>query len=348
MTWTIPAALAALMAALMLAAAVSSLVGTGLVLRLLRARAILDHPNERSSHDRAVPRGGGIAVMAVAAGGWALLAWWQGFSINLLAAAGLAAALAAVSFLDDLRGLPVLRRLMLQALAVALGCLLLPETPVFQGLLPGVADRLLAGFFWLWFINLFNFMDGIDGITAVEAGSIGLGIVLLTALGGTTLGGAPELGPPAAIVAGAVLGFGVWNWHPAKIFLGDVGSVGLGFLLGWLLLSLAAQGQWLPALLLPLYYLTDATWTLLRRMLRGEKFWRAHRSHFYQHAARGLGNHGAVSLRVLGCNLVLMAEALFLDGWMALALGGVAVALLLYNFATIKEQPSAVDGADET
>ena len=322
--------------------------GAGALRGVLRARAILDHPNERSSHAAPVPRGAGIAVVGAALVAWAL-AMALGFAAVIDAPVLVGAlVLALVSWVDDVRGLGAPPRLAAQLAVVAFVMVAAPPGLAFQGWLPAPLDHVIVAIAWLWFVNLFNFMDGIDGITAVEAGSIGLGIVLLTALGGTTLGGAPELGPPAAIVAGAVLGFGVWNWHPAKIFLGDVGSVGLGFLLGWLLLSLAAQGQWLPALLLPLYYLTDATWTLLRRMLRGEKFWRAHRSHFYQHAARGLGNHGAVSLRVLGCNLVLMAAALFLDGWMALALGGVAVALLLYNFATIKEQPSAVDGADET
>ena len=329
MSWSLSIALAA-------AACIVTALATGGLVRLLSARAILDHPNERSSHDRAVPRGGGIAVMAVVVAAWCLLAWRGampvGDSFNLAAAALLAAALAGYSFLDDLRGLPALQRLVLQTLAVALGSLALPDDLVFQGLLPPVADRLAAGFCWLWFINLFNFMDGIDGITAVEAGSIGIGIALIAYASGS----ATELAAPAAILAGAAVGFGFWNWRPAKIFLGDVGSVGLGFLLGWLLLSLAAAGHWVPALLLALYYLADATWTLMRRMLRGERFWRAHRSHFYQYAARRCGDHGQVALLILACNGALLAAALWAamggSRWLALALGGAAVALLLYYF----------------
>ena len=114
---------------------------TALVLRQLRTRAILDHPNERSSHDRAVPRGGGIAVMAVVAVGWCLLAWWRGDGYQLFALSAIAAGLAAASFVDDLRGLPALPRLALQTVAVALACLLLPEAPVFQGLLPPVVTE---------------------------------------------------------------------------------------------------------------------------------------------------------------------------------------------------------------
>ena len=320
-----------------LAACIVTYLATGAVLRLLTARAILDHANERSSHAGAVPRGGGIAVMAVIIAAWCALAWLApgkvGDSFNITAIALLAAGLAGFSFLDDLSNLPTLQRLMMQLLAVALGCLVLPDSPVFQGLLPPVADRLAAGFCWLWFINLFNFMDGIDGITAVEAGSIGVGIALITQISGA--GG--DLAALSAIAAGAVIGFGVLNWRPAKIFLGDVGSVGLGFLLGWLLLSLAAAGQWLPALLLSLYYLCDATWTLLRRIVRGEKFWQAHRSHFYQHAAQACGDHGRIALLILTCNLLLIAAALWaaLGGnqWLALILGGAAVAFLLWYFA---------------
>ncbi len=339
MSWSLAIAVAA-------AACIVTVLATGALLRLLTARAILDHPNERSSHDRAVPRGGGIAVMAVIVAAWCLLAW-RGVTTasepsNMIIVALLAAALAGYSFLDDLRGLPALQRLLLQTLTVALGCLALPDSPVFQGLLPPVADRLAAGFLWLWFVNLFNFMDGIDGITVVETSSIGIGIFLIVQASGIAV----HLAAPAAVLAGAAVGFGFWNWRPAKIFLGDVGSVGLGYLSGWLLLSLAAAGQWIPALLLALYYLCDATWTLLRRVLRGEPFWRAHRSHFYQYAVRRSGDHGHVALLILACNGALVAAALWAalgsGGWAALTLGGIAVALLLYYFARMKIR----DGAD--
>ena len=325
-----------------------SYLATWVVLRMLRARAILDHANERSSHLGAVPRGGGIAVIGVMIVGWSSYAQYVGDDFNLVAIALLAAGLAGISFIDDLRGLPTLQRLILQILAVALGCLVLPDAPVFQGLLPPVADRLAAGFFWLWFVNLFNFMDGIDGITTVEAGSIGIAVALLAYFAGDMM----HLATPGVILAGAVIGFGIWNWRPAKIFLGDVGSVGLGFLLGWLLLSLAAGGHWAPALLLPLYYLADATWTLLRRMLRGEKFWQAHRSHLYQHAARSLGDHAWVSLIILGCNCILVAAASWsvLGGgpWWALLIGGVAVTGLLWYFSRLKDQATNENKAEQS
>ena len=112
-------------------------------------------------------------------------------------------------------------------------------------------------------------------------------------------------------MAGAAgLGFLVWNWHPARIFLGDVGSVPLGYLIGWLLLLAAAKGYWAPALILPLYYLADASLTLARRVLRRAAFWEAHREHFYQRALARDGNHAAVARMVFWGDAVLVLLAL--------------------------------------
>ncbi|MDA0652432.1 MAG: glycosyltransferase family 4 protein [Proteobacteria bacterium] len=302
MSWTLSIAMAA-------AACIVTVLATGALVRLLGARAILDHPNERSSHDRAVPRGGGIAVMAVIVAAWCLLAWPGAMAIadssNLIVIALLAIALAGYSFLDDLRGLPALQRLLLQSVAVALGCLALPDSPVFQGLLPPVADRLAAGFVWLWFINLFNFMDGIDGIAGVEAFAIGVGIY---AIGALFMPIAASHGQGLAIAA-AMAGFLIWNWHPARIFLGDVGSIPLGFLLGWLLLDLAVHGLWHAALILPLYYLADASLTLTRRLLRGAAIWQAHREHCYQVAVQRGRSHSAVVRAIALTNLLLVGLA---------------------------------------
>jgi len=114
----------------------------------------------------------------------------------------------------------------------------------------------------------------------------------------------------ALAVAAATAGFLAWNWHPAKIFLGDIGSVGLGYLLAWLLLALAAMGEWEAALILPLYYLADATITLLRRLARKEKVWQAHREHYYQQAVQNGRSHARVSAAVATTNLALVALAL--------------------------------------
>ena len=298
---------------------VASFGGTGLILRFLKKRAILDHPNERSSHSTPTPKGAGITVIAVVLSAWLGLAWGTPAAGATAVVSAAALGLAALSWIDDLRGLNSAWRLLGQGAAVVFVLTSAPaENPFFSGLLPGILDPLAAGLLWLWFINLFNFMDGIDGIAGVETASIGLGATLVAATAGL---------PPAFSVYGltlfaAALGFLWWNWHPAQIFLGDVGSVPLGFLLGWLLLEMAAKGQWAAALILPLYYLADATITLIRRGLRGEKVWQAHREHFYQQGVKRGLSHAQVVGHVLWVNVLLVVLAVMAAG----GLTGVAVA----------------------
>ena len=285
-------------------AAVSALA-TGALVGPLRRRAILDRPNTRSSHARPTPRGGGLAVVPIALAAWVAGAGFDlpGGMVVILCGA---AALALLSWIDDLRSLPPALRLLVQAAVVGVGIWWLDDHGmVFQGLLPAWLDALAAAILWLWFLNLFNFMDGIDGISGVETVSIGAGLAVLAAQAGDA--------PPAwfgATLAAAAAGFLVWNWHPARIFLGDVGSVPLGFLLGFLLLALAARGYWAAALILPAYYLADATITLACRAWRRERVWRPHAEHYYQRAVRSGMSHAQVSLAVLAADLLLIGLAL--------------------------------------
>lgn len=298
----------------------ASFAGTGLILRLLRSRAILDHPNERSSHSRPTPKGAGIVVVAVVLAAWLGLGWGTPVAGTTRVVVAAAFGLALLSWLDDLKGLNPLVRLMGHVAAVAAVLVLAPPaTPFFGGLLPGPLDMAAAALLWVWFINLFNFMDGIDGIAGTETVAIGLGVALVAAA--TPL--SPAFVVYGLVAAVSALGFLWWNWHPARIFLGDVGSVPLGFLLGWLLLGLAKNGQWAPALILPLYYLADATITLVRRALRGEPVWRAHREHFYQLAVKHGLSHAQVVLHVLWVNVILILLAVAAaQGWVAAALAG--------------------------
>jgi UDP-N-acetylmuramyl pentapeptide phosphotransferase/UDP-N-acetylglucosamine-1-phosphate transferase len=298
-------------------------VGTYFVRRWLLRFAVLDAPNQRSSHSIPTPRGGGLAVVTVLVIVWGAVG--RGDGLLLL----LALALAALSWLDDLKGLPAAMRLVGQAAAVGIGVLALPPEPVFQGLLPMSLDRAVTALLWLWFVNLYNFMDGIDGITGVETAVIGLGVLLLAVLAAY-----PSVALRGAALFGVALGFLIWNWHPARIFLGDVGSVVLGFLIGWLLLDLATRGLWAAALLLPLYHLADATWTLGRRLLRGERVWQAHRSHFYQRATPAPIDHPRVAGLVAALGTVLIVCALWSVAAPipALIAGGATTALLLWWF----------------
>ena len=329
----------------LIAVGASALLSAGLIvlLRPLLVRYALARPNARSSHKAPTPQGGGIAVIAatllVATAALALVGQLQVSVSVWVAVAGSSILLAIIGAIDDMRPLPELVRLISQALAVVIvvavagnGARVLPEAiPLWLEL--GLA--VLAG---LWFVNLVNFMDGIDWITVAE-------IVPITAL--IACLGAVDLMPVwiavvGAALCGAMLGFAPFNRPVAKLFLGDVGSLPIGLLVGWLLLKLAAMGALAAALLLPLYYLADATVTLLRRLAAGERVWEAHRSHYYQQAIDRNGfSVTAVVTHVFVLNLALAALALVTivwPGWPvqvgAVALGAALVAAVLRRFAT--------------
>ena len=293
----------------------------GRVISFLSKRAVMDVPNERSSHFSPVPRGGGLMVIVPVLLLWLVLAAAGVAPIETFWIVLLTVLLAALSWMDDRKGLSVLIRLGVQVVAVGIAVTVIsPTYLVFQGLVSWPIDRFLSALLWIWFVNLFNFMDGIDGISGVETMTIGGGLFAVTLLAGAGLGA----GALGLLVAGAALGFLRWNWPPAKVFLGDVGSVPLGFLLGWLLLELAAGGLWSAALILPLYYLADASITLGRRAINGERVWQAHRSHFYQRAAAAVGNHKPVTVSVALTNVGLFAAALLSVAFPLTALGAAA------------------------
>src|ERR1700681_672623 len=321
-------ALLAVVAAAMLSAAMTWSI------RPLLLRHLLAKPNARSSHHIPTPQGAGIAVVAatlVIAG--AILGGRDALSSSFpVAVFGATLFIAVVGFADDLKSIPVLTRLALQATAVGAILVASPADLRIVPAFPLWIERgllLLAG---LWFVNLVNFMDGLDWMTVAEVVPITGAMVILGSLGGFPL--------PATIVAaalcGAMLGFAPFNRPVATIFLGDVGSLPIGLLLGWCLLQLAFNQQIVAALLLPLYYLSDASVTLLRRLVRGEPFWAAHRSHFYQ---RGTDN-GFTVLRVvsevfaLNIALALLAMASAMTQSSAtnvlfFAFGSIAVAFVL-------------------
>jgi UDP-N-acetylmuramyl pentapeptide phosphotransferase/UDP-N-acetylglucosamine-1-phosphate transferase len=252
---------------------VSALVSTLLARRLLPVP--MDRPNARSLHANPVPRAGGVAILA----GWsAVLPWLEPDACY----AAPAAALFLVSLADDVSGVRVAWRLLAQLLASAGFVLCLSET----GFVAGVATVLAL----VWMTNLFNFMDGSDGLAAGMA-AFGFGSYALAAW----LAGMPEFGLLNGALAAACLGFLLLNFHPARIFLGDAGSVPLGFLAGALGMWGVSRGCW-PASFPPLVFLpfvADATVTLVRRFLRGVPVWQAHREHYYQRLVQlGWGHRG--------------------------------------------------------
>lgn len=254
-------------------------------LRPLLLRYAMARPSARSSHKEPTPQGGGIAVLA-----GAILALLLALTVSplpgtardeLIPVLAAAALLAVVGAWDDIQPLPPGVRLALQALCVGLVLMLAaPDLRLFPEVLPVAVERGVALLAGIWFVNLVNFMDGLDWITVA-------GIVPLS--GALALAGVfglldPATGWLAAALCGGLLGFAPFNRPTARLFLGDVGSLPIGLLTAYLLYRLAGTGALTAALLLPLYHVADATITLLRRLWRRERIWEAHRSHFYQQA----------------------------------------------------------------
>jgi UDP-N-acetylmuramyl pentapeptide phosphotransferase/UDP-N-acetylglucosamine-1-phosphate transferase len=299
---------------------------TGLYRRAMIANGRLATPNERSMHAVPVPVGAGVAIVAVALSLWPLSQGLALQSRHIVLGVTLAG-LAALSWVDDRHSLPPAVRLAAQVLAIAV--LLASLEPQLRALpaLPLAVERFLLGLAWLWFVNLFNFMDGIDGLAGSEAVAVAAGYLVIATL--ADLRG--PLWELTLIVAAATACYLSWNWHPARVFMGDAGSIPLGFLLGWLMIDLALNGHWPAAVILPLYFAADATLTLAKRVLRGQKPWQAHRDHFYQRAVLGGAAPLGVVWRVNAANAALMALALISLRHPAIALTGAAaiVAALL-------------------
>ena len=302
---------------------------TEVVRRVLVARAVMDVPNDRSSHKVPVPRGGGWAILAVVFPALVGAAVFMDRDLRHFSLICAVIMLAGISGLDDRIGVSARMRLSLHILAACLGSLSFsPQEVLFGGVVPYWLDRAVMIVGWAWFMNLYNFMDGIDGITGVETISIATGLCLVMGAAGVDNVFVDYL---TLILTGACLGFLAHNWHPARIFLGDVGSVPLGYLAGFGLLSLAVSGHLIPALLLPLYYLADSGVTITRRALRGEKIWQAHREHFYQKAALGVGKHDRVVIWIAVGNAGLIVAAMLAVshplGGLGMGIGVVAILL---------------------
>jgi UDP-N-acetylmuramyl pentapeptide phosphotransferase/UDP-N-acetylglucosamine-1-phosphate transferase len=327
----------AIMASAIAAAALCA--GLTPMLRPLLIRYALARPNARSSHVIPTPQGAGIAVIGATllVAGIAILSVLTAQPLALWTVFGTTVVIAAIGAADDLHPISVAPRLALQAVAVGAVLFAFPADLRIVHSCPIWIERgtlLLAA---LWFVNLVNFMDGLDWMTVAEVIPV-TGALVVSGLWG-------ELPPAATIVAaalgGAMAGFAPFNRPVAQIFLGDVGSLPIGLLLGWCFLELAFQQHLAAAILLPLYYLADASITLLRRLVKREAVWLAHRSHFYQRAT----DNGFTVLQVVGrvfaLNIALAMLAglsIYLDSTKTdlglLALGAGAVAVVLRQFST--------------
>jgi UDP-N-acetylmuramyl pentapeptide phosphotransferase/UDP-N-acetylglucosamine-1-phosphate transferase len=306
-----------------------------LLLPMFRRHA-LARPNARSSHSAPTPQGGGVAVIlavAIALGAdGALIGLERTALVDLLPLGAAIVLLTIVGAIDDMFPIAPLWRLAVQGVAVILMVSTMPVELRAIPIVPIAIERAAEIVAALWFVNLVNFMDGIDWMTVTETVPVTASILIFALFGAAP----PPAGPVALALCGAILGFAPFNRPVAKLFLGDVGSLPIGLLLFWLLLQLAGSGHLTAAVLLPLYYVADTSITLLRRLWRGERITEAHRTHFYQLAVvRGFSVMTVVQ-SVLAVNLalaVLAALSIRISSvafdLLALAGGGTLVAALL-------------------
>jgi UDP-N-acetylmuramyl pentapeptide phosphotransferase/UDP-N-acetylglucosamine-1-phosphate transferase len=320
----------------------------GLIWLLMPAlrRYALARPNARSSHSTPTPQGAGLAVVAVSLTAVAAVTLFAPLPPDavggLLPFVAAIVLLAAIGFIDDVRPLSPWLRLAGQAAAAASLLAALPDSARALPLLPLSLELLICGVGLVWFINLTNFIDGIDGITVVGFLPMLAGLGVLAAMAT----------PPAMFdltvtvaLAGALIGFWPFNRHVARVFLGDVGSLAIGGMVGWLLLSAAGSGRLVSALILALYVLADTGMTLLYRWRRGERLSEAHREHFYQRAVAGGMPVPHVTGRVLVLGSVLMMLALLAAAtelaWLppvCLGLALLATGALLRGFETVHQR----------
>jgi UDP-N-acetylmuramyl pentapeptide phosphotransferase/UDP-N-acetylglucosamine-1-phosphate transferase len=301
---------------------------TLLCMPLFRAYAMA-RPNARSSHSTPVPQGGGLAVVLATLSAVLLDVVSGASSANggLVIVCVASLLIGVTGALDDIRDLPVVPRLGGQLVAVALAVWAgLESGQLFR--LPFAVEFALLVIAGTWFVNLTNFMDGIDGITLAAFLPLAAGAVLL----GDKAYLSREGGLLAVFFIGALAGFVFFNFPRARLFLGDVGSLPIGLIGGVLLLDMAQHGALAAAIILPLYHFTDATLTLLKRIMRSEKVWVAHRQHAYQNAVDGGWSHRRVSGIVLSLNIGLVGLAMLTLGKSTMVqsmLVGVALAAVM-------------------
>ncbi len=308
-------------------------------LRPLLIRYVMAVPNARSSHKRATPQGAGIAVIAALLVVALAVQLWRpeaasGPALFPVILAGVV--LSALGLIDDARSLPVWLRFAVQtAAALLLAFTLPPDLRIFHDAVPLWAERALIVFGAVYLINAINFLDGIDLITVAQVVPMTLGVAMLAFLGAVPT----NIGTLALVLCGAMAGFAFFNRHPAKVFLGDAGSLPIGLLLA-LMLTYVAGTSLAAALLLALYTLLDSGVTLIRRSYNREAIFTAHRSHFYQRAVISGMSVPEVSLRVFVLCLLLASLAVatalthsHVVHLLLLALGAGATGYVLYGFS---------------
>jgi UDP-N-acetylmuramyl pentapeptide phosphotransferase/UDP-N-acetylglucosamine-1-phosphate transferase len=305
-------------------AAFLSFVGTYSLRHLSGMFGTLRQPNARDNHKKPVPKGAGIAVMISAISFLCVL----GTNGNVLFALTM---LTFVSAIDDYKGLSPLIRLVFHVMAAIIIVGQLPTQ--IAPMIPYAIEYAVLVLGLVWFMNMYNFMDGIDEITAAQTTMICLGFIMAALI-------APNvhnaISYDSMVIISAVAGFWYFNRHPASIFLGDSGSIPLGALIGWLLISLASKGLWVQALMLPAYYMVDAGLTFAKRLLTGHKPWEAHSQHAYQIYVRSGRAHNFTAKIITIYNIAMLTAfgaSFYFPQFKLVALGATyAGAFILYIY----------------
>lgn len=304
-----------------------ALLGTRLAILAQRRKVLpLDIAYLRT-RQAPTPRSGGVVLVFTILIGLLMADAGYGLVLGLLL-------LLALALLSDWIDVPGFVKLLVLFMAISIVLGGMPQG-LFPDLLPPTTDKLVTALLWVWLVQCFKITDGIDGLCASHVVALGASLVFLMAMAGRFPSDIAHYG---LIITGAAMGFVWWNWPPAKIGLGESGSLPLGFLAGYLMLTLAQQGHLFPALILPAYFLSDASLTALRRLYYGKRIWAVHSDHYYQRRTRFATTAPAIIRYIMGLHILLAFLAVFSElqpdiALVPLALAYFAVFMLLGFFA---------------
>jgi len=319
-----------------------SFIGSIILIRFLIKRlslwGIVDIPDKRRAHTRITPRGGGLFIVIIFVISFIFFEYSAtNISANSLKLIPIFLAIATISFLDDLKPIHVSIRLIIHLCCTGLSVFLfLYPVPILRQMLPSNIDFIIATVLLTAFLNIYNFLDGLDGMTAAESIHLSITILILCVLQYNVIINVDLIILIALILLSCSISFLIFNWHPAKIFLGDVGSISLGFLLGLCLLLISASSihLFISSIIASLYYIGDGGLTILVRLVKKEKIWEPHLQHFFQKAVRNGMATQQIIKRIVICNFFLMLLAINALYYpvISLILGIFIVFITLINF----------------
>ena len=316
----------------------ASLLTKALIVQLANF-GMIDVPGVRRAHTTSTPRGGGLAISLVLIVLGPLFEYSTTksfyYSVKILPPFFM---ISLISFLDDIKTIHVSIRFTVHLFCASYVVYnFMYPSLVLHYDLPVSLVFVLASIGLTAFLNIYNFLDGIDGITAAETIHLSGTILILCYLKSDAITHLNFIVGVSTLICACSLGFIIFNWPPAKIFLGDVGSIGIGFLTGLnlLLIAAACERLFISAIIASLYYISDGGLTILIRLLNGEKIWQPHLKHFFQKAVKKGMSHKQVVKRIIFCNYTLMILAIsaLYAPLIALSLAVISVAITLIKFA---------------